>query len=158
MILPQWFVPKRRLLKVMQERAAERMQYINIDNSVQNCDRELLEGYKESLSRFAQKQGIAIDFRKVQGEDKTQMHIFKTSMTPHAIDRQCHGLWYFVTPEYKATVDLPTSSANNYFSGLKSTIKNIAYSDEKPEATRRFPHRIRHENKYYNWPIMQKAV
>ena len=153
MRIPQWFVPQKRILKAAQERMAERLQYVNIDSSIQECDKQLLSGFRESLARFAQRHNIAVNFNKIEGSNKTQMNIFKTTMTPHAITRKEQGNWYFATPEYKASSELPKNTKTvNFYDDLKNMIKQLADTNEIAEESQRYPLRIRHENKYYGYP------
>ena len=153
MKIPQWFVPKRRLLKVANERMQERLQYINIDTTVKSEDKALLDSYKESLARYAQKHNIAVSFKPntINNSNTTQIHVYSTSLTPHAIKRQQQGLWYFATPEYKSSTTLNSQQHNNlFFTDLKNTISTLANSTKTPETNVRYPIRIRHENKYYD--------
>lgn len=148
MKVPQWFVPKCRLLKVAQERVQETLQYVHIDNNIKPSDRELLLSYQESLARFAQKQGYAIGFKKAENSDVTKMNVYKTHLTQHAINRLEHGNWYFVTPDYKASTELPKVD-KDFCKKIKDTVKSLGESSSDSVESQRFPQRIRHENKYY---------
>jgi hypothetical protein len=127
---------------------------VNIDNAVKEGDKQLLSGYQESLSRFAQRNNIAINFNNA--ENQTQMNVFKTSLTPHAIKRKEQGFWYFATPEYKASVPLPKENINtDFYKNLKNTIKELVNTTKESDTKQRYPLRIRHENKY-NEPMRVK--
>ncbi len=153
MKVPQWFVPKRRLIKVAQDRVQETLQYVTIDNSVKPADRALLDGYHESLARFAQRHNIAINFKKAENSDITKMNVYRTSLSQHAIDRMEHGNWYFATPEYKASSELHLNNSKESYKDLKECVKVLAETDAIPVNKERYPRRIRHENKYFNWTI-----
>lgn len=152
MIQPQWFVPKKRLLKVLQDRVRETKQYVNIDRSVSEADRNLLEGYHESLARFAQRHNIAVNFTKPKESNITMVNVYRTSLSSRAIQRRGQGLWYYATPEYRATEPLPQqNNVSDYGQVLKDMISKLSASENTSETEIRFPHWIKHENKYYDW-------
>lgn len=152
MNIPQWFVPKKRLIKVAQNRVTETLQYVNIDNSVKAGDKELLSGYRESLARFAKRHNIAINFKTAETNNNvTEMQVYKTHLTRHSIERKNQGNWFLVTPEYRASAELPKNRDKNHYNNLKDMIKELADADSNIEQNQRFPKRIRHENKYYEW-------
>ena len=150
MITPIWFVPKRRILKVVQERTQETMQYVNIDSSVKAGDKELLSGYKESLARFAQRHNVAINFKTAEGNNSsTLIDVYKTHLTPKAIERKNQGNWFLVTPEYKGEIKLPDKNKDDYCKALKEMIKEVANKVTENINSKKYPQQIRHENKYF---------
>ena len=151
MKVPQWFVPKARLIKVANDRLKETMQYVNIDSSVASSDQKMLSGYKESLARFAQRHNIAVDFKKAENSDATLMDIYRTYTTPKSNNRRMQGLWYLETPEYRTTANLPKQDTPDFFINLKKMIKSLSYTENELIDSKKFPQIIRHENKYYNY-------
>ena len=130
------YISKAKLLKKIEQRAAERAERINVNKNIDIMDKAIIESQKDNLARFAVRNNCSISFVPKKDVGGTEMRVYENR---HLLYRQPDIMGdvsninsvpiTYVERVYKGSADIPSTNVlttdRMFANQIKENVKNV---------------------------------